>query len=200
MVTNLRFCARGGGVAVDICKIPSAVLFHCAANKYSELPSRLQVLRLGEEKINFKWNKLELKELGSSEKSGYCYHIRHSESGPWHSAGVDNLPFPPPPPPLSSQEGLARTLSYEETILQADVDKPSRLECSEMSALQSHKTGNWSTDSFGLFCSGLTFALCSVQVITLLLLPQQQCSLTETASLLLIPPNNRESTKLHVMY
>lgn len=54
MVTNVELCVRGGGAAVDICKLPSAVLFLCAENKYVKLSSRLQVLILGEEKINFK--------------------------------------------------------------------------------------------------------------------------------------------------
>lgn len=99
MVTNLAFCVRGGGVAVDICKWRySAVLFLCAENKYTELPSRLQVLSLGKKKIHFKWNKFELKKLESTEKSGgcCCYHIGHSESGPRHSTCVYNLPFLPP--------------------------------------------------------------------------------------------------------
>lgn len=75
--------------------------------------------------------------------------------------------------PLSSGEGLWRTLNYEETILPTDVDKPSCFECSEISGVLSHKTWNWSIDSFGWFCSGVTFALCSIQVIMLLLLTQQ---------------------------
>lgn len=54
MVTNLGLCVRGRGVDVDICKLPSAVLFLCAENKYAKLSSRRQVLSLGEEKTNFK--------------------------------------------------------------------------------------------------------------------------------------------------